>query len=264
MDAHRYVEFPPAPDLAEYVQSIWYRRISPSEAKHPARVVPDGCMDLIWVEDGVMVAGPDTRAWTGPLASGAEIVGLRFWPGMAPALLGLPATELLDQRAALEDISRSWAGEIDGRIGTNADAVAIGLALQASLRARLCRPLVVDHAVQHVAAVIQQSSAERQTRVDELADAVGLSERQLHRRCRDAFGYGPKLLARIIRFQRFLSLADAANGRPIAHLAAECGYADQAHLTREVNELAGLPPARLLAERAVRQDAPSPPGRGLG
>jgi AraC-like DNA-binding protein len=252
MTMSRYIEFAPAPDLAEYVQSVWYRRVSPSEAQHPARVVPDGCMDLIWMEGGVVVAGPDTRAWTGRLASGVEIVGLRFWPGVAPPLLGLPATELVDQRTSLDDVSRSWASEIDDRINAATSSEAVGHALQASLRSRLPRTPEVDRAVQHVAAVIQRSSSDRLARVDALADAVGLSERQLHRRCQDAFGYGPKLLARIIRFQRFLSLADATAYRPIAHLAADCGYADQAHLTREVKELAGLTPARLLAERAQR------------
>jgi AraC-like DNA-binding protein len=245
----RYVEFAPAPDLAEYIQSIWFRRVSPAEAQQPARVVPDGCMDLIWADNAIMVAGPDRHAWMGPLASGVEIVGMRFRPGMAPPLLGMPAMELVDRRTALDDVSASWAHDLNERIPPNASSVAIGNALQASLRSRVQRAAEVDRAAQYVAAIIQRAGDEQQPRVGELADAIGLSERQLLRRCQEAFGYGPKLLARIIRFQRFLRLA-AANGRHIAHLAADCGYADQAHLTREVKELSGLPPAGLLAERA--------------
>jgi len=250
--ASSYIEFAPAPDLAEYVQSLWFRRVSPAEAEHPARVVPDGCMDLIWANGNVMVAGPDRQAWTGPLASGVEIVGMRFRPGMAPPVLGIPAMELVDLRTALYDVSVSWARDLNERVPSDASSAAIGNVLQASLRSRVQRVAEVDRAAQYVAANIQRTDDEQQLRVSELADAIGLSERQLLRRCQDAFGYGPKLLARIVRFQRFLALAARADARPIAYLAADSGFADQAHLSREVKELSGLTPSGLLAERARR------------
>lgn len=60
-----------------------------------------------------------------------------------------------------------------------------------------------------------------------------------------AFGYGPKTLARILRLRRALALAGA--GVPFAETAARCGFADQAHLARDVRELAGVPLGRLLA-----------------
>lgn len=69
------------------------------------------------------------------------------------------------------------------------------------------------------------------------AEAVGLGARQLHRRSLAAFGYGPKTLARILRLQRALGLA--RSGVPLAETAARTGYADQAHLARDVRELAG-------------------------
>ncbi|WP_174531163.1 helix-turn-helix domain-containing protein, partial [Micromonospora maritima] len=66
------------------------------------------------------------------------------------------------------------------------------------------------------------------------------------RRSLALFGYGPKTLARILRMRRALDLAHA--GAPLAEVAARTGYADQAHLTRDVREFAGMPPTRLLAE----------------
>jgi len=77
---------------------------------------------------------------------------------------------------------------------------------------------------------------------------TGLGARQLRRRFADAAGYGPKTLQRILRFQRFLALAQTRTN--LARLAFEAGYADQAHLTRECTRLAGLPPAALLASGA--------------
>lgn len=73
--------------------------------------------------------------------------------------------------------------------------------------------------------------------VAETADAVGLGARQLHRRSLDAFGYGPKTLARVLRLQRALALVLA--GVPYAEAALRAGCADQAHLARETRALAG-------------------------
>ena len=83
--------------------------------------------------------------------------------------------------------------------------------------------------------------------VAKLAATLGTSERQLHRRCLDAFGYGPKTLDRVLRFQRFLWMARSAASQGRTGLAADAGYADQAHLARECRSLGGLPPRRLLA-----------------
>jgi AraC-like DNA-binding protein len=207
-------------------------------------------MDLIWLDSRLMVAGPDTEAWTGALASGAEMVGIRFKPGMAPPLFGLPATELVGQRAALDDVSRDWARDLERRRPAGLDD--IGDLLQDSVRARVHQAKLVDRATQHVASVLQHPLTATTPRVVDLADAVGLSERQLNRRCQEAFGYGPKLLARILRFQRFLALTDASESRPLVHLAMDSGYADQAHLSREVKEFSGLTPAKLLTERGRR------------
>jgi AraC-like DNA-binding protein len=75
--------------------------------------------------------------------------------------------------------------------------------------------------------------------VSSIAERCGLSPRQLQRRSNDAFGYGPKTLARIFRMQRAVSLA--RRGSPFAAVSAEAGYADQAHLSREVRAMAGVP-----------------------
>jgi methylphosphotriester-DNA--protein-cysteine methyltransferase len=83
-------------------------------------------------------------------------------------------------------------------------------------------------------------------RVGLVARQLGISERQLHRRCVAAVGYGPVLLRRVLRFRRVVSRIDAGGALDdLAGLAAAAGYADQAHLTRESQDLAGLAPAAL-------------------
>jgi AraC-like DNA-binding protein len=81
--------------------------------------------------------------------------------------------------------------------------------------------------------------------VPALAGSVGLSERQLYRRCLDAFGYGPKMLDRVLRMNAALERARAGLG--LAEVAVQTGYADQAHFTRDVKALTGVPPRTLLA-----------------
>ena len=66
---------------------------------------------------------------------------------------------------------------------------------------------------------------------------VGLGERQLRRRFASAVGYGPKTFARVIRFRAALGLV--RGGAALAEAALAAGYADQAHMTREMRSLAG-------------------------
>ena len=84
--------------------------------------------------------------------------------------------------------------------------------------------------------------------VSGLSSVLWISERQLRRRVIAGLGYGPKALHRTLRFQRFLALAHvrSGNGYNLADLAAEAGFADQAHLTRESARLSGFTPRALL------------------
>src|SRR5688500_19158626 len=86
---------------------IWRRITTPDEL----RILPDGCMDLIWVPgSGLLVAGPDTRAHLVSGAPGRTMIGIRFASGFGPNVLGVPAHELRNQRVGLDAI---WpAGEV--------------------------------------------------------------------------------------------------------------------------------------------------------
>ncbi|KUM76040.1 helix-turn-helix transcriptional regulator [Streptomyces curacoi] len=200
------------------------------------RVLPDGCMDLLWNEGRLLVAGPDTRAYVTE-GEPSTWVGVRFLPGTAPGFLGVPAHEVLDRRVDLADLwPASEVRRLRGRIENAADPVTAleDVALERAADAESPDPLLRR--------VVTALDAGRP--VAATADELGLGVRQLHRRCLTAFGYGPKTLARILRLQRALGLA--RRGVPFADTAARAGYADQAHLSREVRELAGLPLTGLL------------------
>ncbi|MDA0566527.1 AraC family transcriptional regulator [Streptomonospora sp. S1-112] len=193
--------------------------------------MPDGCMDLLWCAGRLVVAGPDTAAHFAAWSADGPVVGLRLPPGMGPAVLGVPARELRDQRVELEDV---WpAGEVR-RIAEKAGESGPGAVLEALAAERLREAGGVDPVMAAVAGHLARGAS-----VAAVAEATGLDTRRLHRKSTAAFGYGPKTLARILRFTRALEAARA--GTAYAEVAATTGYADQAHLSREVRALAGVP-----------------------
>jgi AraC-like DNA-binding protein len=200
------------------------------------RVVPDACVDLIWSGERLTIAGPDTRARLVPLAPGARLVGVRLRPGVAGAVLGLPASELRDVAPDAADVLGRYPAEalLDSlRTGEDPHALLLGAVEH--------RAVGLDPLVRAAVAALDRPHV----RVGTVAADLGLSARQLQRRVADAVGYGPKTLARVLRFRRLQALAPA----PLVERALEAGYADQAHMTAEVTELAGIPPVRFLKDR---------------
>ncbi|MGP0049955.1 MAG: helix-turn-helix domain-containing protein [Solirubrobacteraceae bacterium] len=83
--------------------------------------------------------------------------------------------------------------------------------------------------------------------VTSVAADLGVSERTLHRRTTAAVGYGPKVLARVVRLRRLVAAADES----LSRRAFEAGYASQAHVNDEVRRLTGMTPVRFLKDAAL-------------
>ncbi|WP_214413385.1 helix-turn-helix transcriptional regulator [Sphaerisporangium fuscum] len=223
----RYVEWAPPPALAGRVACLWAREAGGARVQ---RVVPDGCVDLIWGPEGAYVAGPDTTAFLAPMRAGERLTALRFRPGAVGDVFGVPVEELRDRRVSLADLpGMEPRGPGD---------------IQRVVAARFRESAEPDASVPAVMRALRQG-----TTVGRVAWDLGLSERQLNRRCRAAFGYGPKILQRVVRFQRALALA-RSGVRP-ADVAAACGYADQAHMANDVRRLAGTSLGHLLGGNAA-------------
>ncbi|HEY5262324.1 MAG TPA: helix-turn-helix domain-containing protein [Solirubrobacteraceae bacterium] len=204
---------------------------------HEQRVVPDACVDLIWSGERLSIAGPDTRSRIVTLGPGSRLVGVRLRPGAASGVLGLPASELRDVSPDAADVlGRDLAAALLEKLAPGSDPHAV-LLRAVELRAlRGPDPLVS-------AAIV--ALGRPRARVDQIAAELGVSARQLQRRVSDAVGYGPKMLARVLRFRRLQALPAA----PLVELALDAGYADQAHMTAEVTRLAGVSPVRFLKDR---------------
>jgi AraC-like DNA-binding protein len=256
-----YAERGPWEVLRPFVVCTWTQAESVAAIADPAssdRILPDGCVDIVWDGHTAFVAGPDT----GPVlivgnGAATSYAGIRFRPGAGSVVLGVPACDLRDQRVPLDVI---WSGAqtrgLTDRLARAATPHAAADDLQRTLVGRLSVP--VDPLVtQTVAAIVSNPSL----RASGLAERLGVTDRTLHRRVRSAVGYGPKVLQRVVRFRRFLALAhDRDGGVSLARLAHDAGYADQAHLTRECRALAGLTPRQLVRRSDVRlvQDGLTP------
>jgi AraC-like DNA-binding protein len=219
-----YREFAPPTALRDLVECAWVLD-GPPEA---VRVLPDGCMDLMRMDGRVMVAGPDTTASVS-LRGAEPFLGLRFRPGALPRLLGVPASELKNERVGLSELrsglpQRGSLTELAATLACDeprAETAPWPLALLRLVTGRLAAGATVA----------------------DVAGEIGWSNRTMQRQCTAIYGYGPAMLRRILRFRRAVRLLD--DGRSFSEVAAGAGYADQPHLHREARQLAGVPLASL-------------------
>jgi AraC-like DNA-binding protein len=237
-----YLELEPPPALRDHVRCFWYQTVAADEPPLAQRVLPDACIDVVWPAGGApLVAGPDTGPQLAPLAPGEIIVGARFLPGRGPDLLGVAAHELRD---AQPELAALW-GEAAARRLRESDAAGSVERMLAELEAEVAaRPIRVrDGDARRAALAWARTTAS----LERLGADLRLGDRQVRRRVEERFGYGPAVLRRVLRLQRLLGLAARRRG-PLADLALAAGYADQAHMTRECQRLAGLSPVKLLAQ----------------
>jgi AraC-like DNA-binding protein len=252
-----YTEIAPPADLAPYVDRLWLRTtLRAPERVH--RVLPDGCVDII------VDAGRGAAAVVGPMTRAIEIAGdpadqvaVRFKPGTAAALTGCGLAELTDASVDLAALGLAGAladrvagaavggsvPRLPARIPLSALSHARLSALVGWLRQQLADAVPPDPRIARAVALLSTDEA----RVDDVADALGMTRQHLARGFRREVGITPKQLARIARMQR--AAAALRRGGDLARLAAELGYFDQSHLSRELHDLAGVTPAALAAER---------------
>ncbi|WP_054314092.1 AraC family transcriptional regulator [Mesorhizobium sp. 1M-11] len=237
-----YHERPVAPFLRDWFSAVWVHRL-PEAAAPPVVVAPDGTIDLQWIDGHFRVAGPDKDPQTEMIAAGAAVIGFRFQPAAAAAWLGVPANELLGQRLAIETVLGRKGRLLGTNIRNQPDLAELILSIEKSIVDHAHRG-VADHTMRAAFRLIEAGPPLDAPLIPWLGRALVMSERTLRRRFDESFGYGPKTLDRVLRYQRFQRLLRSSQAST-AMLAAEAGYADQPHLVRESRRLTGSTPAQL-------------------
>lgn len=247
----------PTAPLNAAVDCLWWSRRS-DDSRVSEHMLPSGKAHLIFSlhDSPITWAAPsrhnEFRSWTRGIVHGPQssyyvtgpkpkgrVIGVSFHAGMAGALLGVPLDELRDRHVCIEDIWGSRATELRERLATALTPQAAIAILERDLIARMQRPLLLHPAV---AQALRPALLNPAIRVAEIQQRSGYSPRHFIELFRANVGLAPKQFYRIQRFST--ALARIACGRTtLADVAISSGYADQAHLSREFRELAGVSPS---------------------
>jgi AraC-like DNA-binding protein len=243
-----YRERSPRRETGPLLVCVWIHEVAAGGSRYEHRTVPSGSIEIACsLSTGLArVMGPQRSPAAGWLEPAETVVGVRFRPGAAPAVLGVPANALLDLELDLQELWGTQAVEVGEAVASARSAADAALQLEQAILTRAANAPDPDSLVADAVARLQPW---RTRQVKAVTSELFVSTRHLRRRFVTAVGHGPKALQRILRFQGFLALCDSvdAGGLPLARLAHLAGYADQAHLTRECSRLSGATPTTLLA-----------------
>lgn len=238
-----YAEIEPAPELKPWVAAYWHFRVRPEAGEIEHWIPQTGGAMLAFPRGGpASLVGPRVTPLRAMVHGGDVLWGVHLWPGAGASLLGPAAGALREGRAlAREALGHAWIEPLRLALADEDDEAAAARSLDAALLPRIGEASPLDEAV--MTAVFRLIASEGVLRIQELADGLGLSARQLRRRFRAATELTPKELARLQRMRASAMVVVSPEPERWIDVAAEHGYADQAHLVREFRRILGLTPA---------------------
>jgi AraC-like DNA-binding protein len=237
-------------DYAGYHERLPYP-VRRSEFASSRVTVLIGCADPIEIpghRSGVtsLVAGPRTMPAVTAVRGRQAGVALQLSPLAAYATFGVPMHLLVDQFLSLEDVLGKPGVQLTEQVASAASMpqrFALVAAALTHLRAAGPVPDVVA-----VNAWRQLGRTGQRTSVALLAEHLGYTRRHLSRMFRQQIGLTPKTASLVRRFERACAMLREGR-RSFAAIAAEAGYADQAHLNRDMRAFTGCAPGRFNAQR---------------
>jgi len=186
-------------------------------------------------------------------------VQLRITPQGAAALFGTPAAELAHEVIPLDAVFPEATVELVDRLSAESTWSARWAVLDDILLRVMTAGDGMAPEVDAAWAIMAQTNG--LVGIEELASRVGWSRRNLTVRFKQQFGLSPKAMARVMRFEHAEKLLRLPTRPSLASVAHACGYADQAHMTREWVEFAGSPPTTWMTDETIPfvQDEDEPP-----
>jgi AraC-like DNA-binding protein len=235
----------PSPAVGRFVAWYWVVQWDlVGQPAHTQQVLSHPVVNVVFQDGGGIVFGVHTRMSERTLDGKGWALGVMFRPAGFSPFLDVSARSLVDQVVPVGDVF----GDAGTELATTVDAAGPDGA-----------PALVDHFLaervptevqpgEGVSDLIEKVAADPALlRVEDLADRAGVSPRQLQRRFAEHVGVSPKWVIR--RYRLYEAAERAARGTDVrwADLAAELGFSDQAHLTREFTRALGMPPDRYAA-----------------
>ena len=241
--------YQPPDDLAPFVDRCWVVRWDlRGQPAHEQKILPHPNVNLAFEATGAAVFGVDRKIFTRRLSGAGKVLGVRFRPGGFRPFFSRPIFSLNDRVVPASRVFGPAADEACAVVmAADADDVAMIAAAVGLLRG-FCA--AADPVAEQAAGLVKRITEDRGLqRVAQLAEASGLSERKLQRLFSDYVGVSPKWVMRRARLHEAALRVEADGPASVdwAVLAADLGYADQAHLTRDFTATLGVPPSRYAA-----------------
>lgn len=240
----------PAPPLRPYLEHYWLIDWD-LDQPYASHVVPHPSVNLVFQRFGdrapvAEVSGVGLGLFTQELAGTGRVCGVKFRPGgFRPFAPGRPVSAWTGRRVRLP-------GTDPAPVLSPADEDARVAALDAHLLALAPRPDPLADRAMALADHIRTDRAIR--RVADLARTEGVSARLLQRLFAGYVGVGPKWVILRHRIHEALERAETSADVDWPALAADLGYADQAHLVRDFKATVGVPPTAYASRRGTRQE----------
>jgi AraC-like DNA-binding protein len=234
--------FAPAADLGHLVLRYWTVAWDvPEHVPYMQETLPYPCVNLAVERGRSGIYGVNTRRFEVQLEGKGWVFGIKFRPGGFYPFYRAPVAALTDRVVGLDSVFGAAGAEYERRVLACASvSQMIGCAEQ-FLRARMPAP---DEQLSLIGAAAEQIAADRTvTRVAEIADRCGASQRTLQRLFAQYVGVSPKW---VIRRYRLLEAAEqlASDGQAdLPGLAQKLGYFDQAHFINDFRATVGSTPA---------------------
>jgi AraC-like DNA-binding protein len=246
----------PPPALAPFVANLWYYESDLPQGRE--RILPTGTMALLvnldedqlrsWHGEGyatldrvggAALCGAFERHFAIDTAEQRAIMGVSFRPGGTTPFFAPPASDLRAQHVPLDALWGADGADLRARLLEAVSPVAKLRLLEAVLLARAARSLEPDEAIQFAVTALERGAT-----VASVRDRLGLTPARFIARFADAVGHTPKRFARLRRFQRMLQAIELGTEIDWAGVAADGGFADQAHLVHEFRAFAGITPTQ--------------------
>jgi AraC-like DNA-binding protein len=247
--------FRPGEQLAQFVECFWWsQREVPEEVEE--HVLPSGKVQMVIPlgtsapSSGLSVLnrsapaslvgvihGVQSRFYLQGAKAAGIVLGVSFRPGCAGAVLGVPAHEFANLRVGLDNVWGARGVDLRDQLLEAQEPLAVFRVLERCLVAGL-QPRLVAHRT--VADTL--GPAQRPRCMKSVYARSGYSARHFIALFRSAVGLPPKEFFRIRRFNEVAIRLASCRASSISDIAAQAGYADQAHLTREFRDLAGVTP----------------------
>jgi AraC-like DNA-binding protein len=234
---------PPSAALAPFVDFYWIVRWDlRGQPPHEQTILPHPNVNLGFEESGAWIYGVDRRLFVRRLSGRGHALGVRLRAGCFRPFWRAPVAQLNDRVVAAAPLFGSAAETARQAIMAAGDSVVMASLAEGLLLSALPeRDPVAEQAADIVELIRCDPSL---WRVDQLAGVCGLSVRRLQRMFGEYVGVSPKWVMRRVRLQEAAQRADGGSRVDWAQLAADLGYADQAHLTRDFTATLGVPPTR--------------------